>query len=143
MAKKRYDASIPRRMYWSDEIKNRKRCPECDSKLQKEYHTYIIIIKDMDDPEPFITGNDGGNFCPNCPAIVLDDGIFSKIAASADMTSRPLKFMVCGIIDDDAIPPEKSNLPLGYDDNHIPLVEFIPHSDEVDKRKRKRKNRKK
>ena len=143
MAKKRYDASIPRRMYWSDDVNNRERCPECGSKLEKEYHTYMIIIKVKNGQESFITGNNGGNFCPGCPVMVLDNEIFSKIVIAANTTSSSLKFIVCGIIDTDAVPPDKSHLPLGYDNNPIPLVEFIPHSDEVDKRKRRKINRRK
>jgi hypothetical protein len=35
------------------------------------------------------------------------------------------EFAVMGVIDLAAVPPEKAHLPLGDDDNPIPLVEFI------------------
>lgn len=149
MARKKFDASIPRRMYWSNEIKNKKRCPECNSKLEEEYHTYLLIIKGGNEFESFITGHDGGYFCPKCPVIILDYKTFSEIASATDIISSSFEFTVAGIVDIDAIPPDKSHLPLGDDDNPIPLVKFIQRADKDNserkdrgKRRRSKKHRK-
>jgi hypothetical protein len=40
------------------------------------------------------------------------------------------EFAVMGVIDLDAVPPEKAHLPLGDDDNPIPLVHFSKVSSE-------------
>ena len=44
------------------------------------------------------------------------------------------KFVLAGIVNVDAIPEEKQDLPLGGDDDPIPLVEFTKVSDEIRQR---------
>ena len=73
---------------------------------------------------PFIISNDGGWFCPTCPVVVLDyeDFLEGVLAAGA---SQGTVFTVAGIVDWEAIPEEKSDEPIGEEDNPIPLVEFL------------------
>ena len=80
----------------------------------------------------FIIGTDGGYFCSNCPIVVLDVNKFAELAkASFRVPVEEVQFTVPGIVDLDAIPEEKRNVPLGKEDNPIPLVEFINYAKAV------------
>jgi len=133
MRTNKYKSSIPRERYWSSDLKDSKRCPKCNSLLEKEYKSYLLAIKTEKDVETFITGNNGGYFCSNCPVVVLDSDKFGEMAVGAHKSfgglvsiihQRPsVKFTVVGIVDLDAIPEDKKNKPFN-DDNPIPLVKF-------------------
>jgi len=126
MSKKKFNSSIPREMFWSNEVQNKRICPNCYSRLEKEYHVYLMVIRARNNYEYFVTGNDDGYFCPNCKVVVLDYDKFAEIASAGkpDNFSDSFKFAVLGIVDTDAVPEEKENIPLGTDDNPVPLVEF-------------------
>ncbi|MEM4282249.1 MAG: hypothetical protein QW559_01730 [Candidatus Woesearchaeota archaeon] len=83
MRTERYKLSIPREMYWLSDIKDSKRCPKCNSLLQKEYKSYLLFVKTKKDAKPFVTGNDGGYFCPHFPIVVLDMDEFVELVSSA------------------------------------------------------------
>jgi hypothetical protein len=134
---KKFDASIPRRMFWSDELPNRNLCPLCHSRLESEYHTYLMAVRSKGGQESFMTGNKYGAFCSQCPVVVLDkDGFAKTVAETAGMAglgrSQSGQFAVLGIVDFDAVPEEKAHLPLGDDDNPIPLVAFIRTAESTD-----------
>ena len=119
-----FDASIPRRMYWNYDLKASNVCPECGTPLEKEHHSYVMLLKEAHEVIPFLVGNDGGRFCPKCPVVVLDPDVFSQSAAVGAPQSDSL--MVAGIVNMEAIPANKQPIPLGEEDNPIPLVEFLP-----------------
>ena len=98
--------------------------------LENESHAYFLIVKRKQHFEPLTTLNDGGYFCPNCPVVVLDNEKFEEMASIGIRSSKPVEFTVAGLVDYEAIPEDKAHLPLGYDDNPIPLVKFIGHPDE-------------
>jgi len=133
--KSEFKASIPRYMYWKSDLKNNRRCcPKCGSSLEKKYHSYMVVSEIGGERESFITGNDNGYFCRGCPVVVLDEKDFVE-PVSVATGSRKLKIAVTGIIDLDAVPEDKKHVPLGEDDNPIPLVEFLDHEeDNKDKR---------
>ena len=54
---KKYDASIPREMFWSDEIPDRNLCPACNARLGKEPHAYVVLMQKGKDRESFLSGN--------------------------------------------------------------------------------------
>jgi hypothetical protein len=127
---KKFDPSIPRKRYWSDSVPNKLRCPRCKSLLEKEYQSYLLTVQSYVDYETFISGNDYGSFCPQCPIVVLDiQGIKQTIQQVFDRTdwikSTKLSFEVLGILDLDAVPKEKFDQTLGTDDNPYPLVSFL------------------
>jgi hypothetical protein len=132
---KKFAASIPRRMYWSDDIGTKEICPECNAKLENESHTYLVVAKHKNDYEPFMIGNDGGYFCSNCPVVVLDNQEFETMASFGRQSSSSFQYTVAGIVDLDAIPEEKADLPIGGDDNPIPLVEFLKKTHKLSSRK--------
>jgi len=124
MTRKKFDASIPRKMFWSNKIPNSKLCTNCNAKLKREYHTYLIATRKGGNYETFITGNEGGCFCPNCEIVVLDHNMFAELVSQSNKFSTSLEFAVLGIVDMNAIPEDKKSIPIGGDDNPIPLVEF-------------------
>lgn len=82
---KKFDASIRRKMFWSDKLVNKKKCPLCHSTLENEYHTYVMVTRSGGETTPFISGNDHGAFCPECPVVVLDrKGFGTTITAMSE-----------------------------------------------------------
>ena len=120
----KYDASVPRRRYWSIEIESSHLCPECRSPLEQDHQTYLMFVKRVMEADPYLTSNNGGWFCPNCPVVVLDHDEFIDAVLAASGT-KARRFVVVGVVDWKAIPEEKKHLPLGDDDNPIPIVEFL------------------
>jgi hypothetical protein len=144
---KKIPASVPRKRFWSTEIGGTSACPECGARLEPEHHVYVMLIREGGDPQSFVMGNEAGHFCSDCPTVVLDYEEFNKFAFIATRALHP-EFMVPGIVDLSAIPPEKSNVPLGEDGNPIPLVKFSnlsmskPGIKSTVNSKEKRKNKK-
>jgi hypothetical protein len=136
---KKFDASVPRRMFWSDKLVNKKKCPLCHSTLENEYHHYIMAIRSGKETTTLATGNDSGDFCPECPVVVLERKGFERVIEgivkeSPDWAmSGAVSFVVIGIVNMDAVPEDKRHLPMGGDDNPIPLVEFLRESDTASK----------
>jgi len=128
VTEKRYDASIPREMFWSNKIPDSGLCPTCNAKLEKEYHTYLVLSRKGEDCKSFIAGNDAGKFCPNCDVVVLNWNMFAGNISYATRHSSSFEFTVVGIVDLDAIPDDKKGTPIGGDANPIPLVKFKKHS---------------
>jgi len=122
--KKKFTASIPRRRYLDGDIGSAQRCPECQGALEKEFHTYLMVIKKGREMTPFLFGNDGGHFCFKCPVVVLEHDVFVDGIMAAGET-KAKQFTVAGIVNLEAIPDDKKHLPIGADDNPIPLVEFL------------------
>ena len=132
---KKFDASVPRRMFWSDKLVNKKKCPLCHSVLEDEHHTYAMAVRSGGETTPLITGNDAGSFCPECPVVVLDRKGFERVVEGI-AEERPdwgisgaVRFVVLGIVNMEAVPEDKRHLPLGGDDNPIPIVEFLHEID--------------
>lgn len=110
---------------------NKKKCPLCHSTLENEYHHYIMAIRNGNETTTLAIGNDSGAFCPECPVVVLDRKGFERaIGGIAEESpdwgiSGAVSYVVIGIVDMDAVPEDKRHLPMGGDDNPIPLVEFL------------------
>jgi len=101
-------------------------CPRCGGSLQQSHQAYLIITRrGSKTTDSFVIGSDFGWFCTRCPTVVMDPADVSEMLQHKlphwDIGSE---FAVAGIIDLDAVPEEKSHLPLGDEDNPIPLVEF-------------------
>lgn len=121
---KKLDASVPRKMFWSTDVGGTDFCPQCHSRLENESHSYLLLVREPGDFQPFIVGNNDGYFCACCPVVVLDYEAFAKSAIAGNPSSCSFEFTVPGIVDLDAIPQEKADIPIGDDDNPIPLVKF-------------------
>ena len=134
---KKFEASVPRKMFWSTDVGGTDFCPQCHGRLENESHSYLLVVREPGDFQPFIVGNDDGYFCARCPIVVLDHEAFAESAFVGNPSSRSFEFTVIGIVDLNAIPKEKADVPIGDDDNPIPLVEFTNiHNKRLSKRRR-------
>ncbi len=147
---KKFDPSIPRRMFWSKDVGGKSRCPRCSTILENEHHMFLMATRRAHDIETFLVGNDAGYFCMKCPTIVIDGDSFADFARISIGGDTDFEFSVLGLVDLGAVPKDKGSLPLGGDDNPIPLVQFSNMSEREPKpgegttaSKRKRVKRKK
>jgi len=138
----KFPASVPRKMLWSTEVGGTSICPRCGAQLEKEHHTYVMAVRERGDIQPFVVGNEAGHFCSKCPTVVLDWDEFNDLAGLCIQSSQAA-FVVMGLVDLDAIPAGKANVPLADDDNPIPLVKFtnITGANSPAASKRKRRDR--
>jgi hypothetical protein len=135
----KFDASVPRKMFWSKDVGGTDFCPQCHSRLENESHSYLLLVREGGETQPFIIGSNYGYFCAHCPVVVLDYEGFGQLASAGNPQSHSFEFIVPGIVDLDAVPEDKSDVTLGDDDNPVPLVRFTNYSDqELAKRKRLR-----
>jgi hypothetical protein len=143
----RFPAALARKMFWSTQVGGTSVCPECAAGLEAEHHAYAMVIREGQDMQPFVVGNNAGHFCPKCPTVVLDHEEFNECASAAADGPRAA-FVVLGLVDFDAIPKDKEHVPLGDDDNPLPLVKFTNLGDSASGAKlsggegRKRKSKK-
>ena len=138
---KKFDASVPRRMFWSKDVGGIGFCPLCQDRLKQENCTYLLVVRELGDMQPFIVGNEGGYFCEHCPVVVLDYEVFEQSVLAGNPSSRSLEFTVPGIVDFHAIPEERANEPIGDDDNPIPLVRFANYRDDAPVRKKRKRGK--
>ena len=70
-------------------------------------------------------GSDFGWYCDACPVVVINSRQVSEMLGhSMPHWDVGNEFCVEGIVDLDAIPEHKRHLPIGGDDNPVPLIEF-------------------
>ena len=124
MAMKKFSASIPRKMFRSRDVGGTSRCPECGSRLESEFHAFLMAVRHAGEIDTFMVGNDAGYFCLKCPTVVLHYETFAQQTIFALDRKSQSEFTVLGLVDIEAIPQEKRSIPLGGDDNPIPLVQF-------------------
>jgi hypothetical protein len=123
MSSRKFPASIPRVMYWSDEVGGSFSCPNCGAALEAEYHFYLMTTPGHKEADFHMVGNTAGRFCGRCPLVVLDRAEFQRSAALSAPGAGGAAVTVMGIVDTDAVPKDKQDVPFG-DDNPIPLVQF-------------------
>ncbi len=124
MSRYKFPASLPRKMYWSDEIGSHACCPDCGAPLESEHHTYMMVTRRKGSVDSYMVGNDAGHFCCTCAVAVLDREEFERFVTLAARTTDGVDYIMLGIVDLDAIPEDKRNLPFDDDTNPIPLVPF-------------------
>ena len=124
MSRYRFPGSLPRKMYWSDEVGGHASCPDCGAPLGPEHHTYMMVTRRSGDMDFHMVGNTAGHFCGKCPLVVLDRDEFERFVALAARTTDGVDFVVMGIVDLDAVPEDKRSLPFDDDTNPVPLVQF-------------------
>lgn len=119
------DASIPRTSVLKEFENTPGPCLHCGEELHLHSHTYLVATRRGSElGDPFILGGDFGWFCLNCPAVVLNKQKVEKILmAGQSRWDIGDNYVVVGIVDLDAVPDSKRNMPFG-DDNPIPLVQF-------------------
>ena len=107
-------------------------CPHCGGPLRTSYQTYMVITRRGNKTtDSFMMGSGTlGWFCENCPTVVINpqevNGTLQYQLPHWDVGDE---FVVAGLVNLDAIPPERHHLPLGEEGNPIPLIEFTNISD--------------
>jgi len=125
--KKKFPASVPRKMYRSNEVGGHNLCPDCNSTIETEPHTFYIAVRHAGTEEFAMVGTDGGWFCQNCPVVVLDTRTFNRYALMGVPSKvKQVPYLELGIVDHAAQPEEKRHLPFGKD-HPVPLVPFLNH----------------
>lgn len=77
-----------------------------------------------------MVGGDFGWFCTRCPTVVVNPADVAEVLqVQLSHWDVGNEFLLAGIVDLDAIPEDKEELPLGTDENPIPLVEFTKISE--------------
>lgn len=130
------DFTIPRERIYREFEEQPGPCPRCGGPLQQSRQTYLVVTRRGEEiTDSFFIGSDMGWFCPRCPTVVINsEKVNELLTHGMPKWDIGTTFAVAGIIDLDAIPEEKRDLPLGDDDNPIPLVEFTSISDETRQR---------
>lgn len=117
-------------MYWSDSLKSSKICPKCGTVLNKEYQTYLVAVYIKKESDPYVAGNSGGYFCPNCPVVVLDKATFENAVRVLAGTRKvgSFEFAVLGLVDYDAFPDDKEDNEFGTENDPLPIIQFKERS---------------
>jgi hypothetical protein len=75
--------------------------------------------------DAFLISGDFGWYCEDCLTVVINPAeVDEMLSFSRPDWDTGEAFAVLGLVDLDAVPEEKSHLPLGDDDNPVPLVAF-------------------
>jgi hypothetical protein len=142
------DITIERTLYYHDGQTPPESCPKCGRPLVQFRGPYSVATQRGAQPgDTFLMGGNFGYLCANCAtAVVHTPALANMLGAAVD--SRPdwdagSHFMVLGLVDMDAVPPEQMDLPLDELDT-IPLVPFHAPSKPAKKRQKKpRKSKRK
>jgi hypothetical protein len=120
------DASIPRTRVVKEFEGDPGPCPRCSGALRQHYHTYLVVTRHRDKPsDAFMLSGDYGWFCLDCPTVVLQkQEVEDALQGALFRWDVGDHYAVTGLVDLDAVPEDRRDLPLGDDDNPIPLVEF-------------------
>ena len=116
--------STPRKMYWSDDVRGTRLCPDCHARLVPEPQTYLLVVRHGKSLDSRLVGSDGGHFCPACPVVVLDRKQFNAYAAMGPALRGGSSYVVPGLLDLSAVPEDTEDLPFDEADNPLPLVMF-------------------
>jgi len=135
------DVTVPRECIYQQFKDQPGPCPRCGEPLHQSPQTYVVVTRRGHEiADSLIIGSDFGWFCNRCPTVVINPEVVSRMLQHQlprwDVGSE---FAVAGIVDLDAIPEEKRHLPLGDEDNPIPLIEFANISRKPATRPEKRK----
>ena len=141
----KFSPSIPRRMYWSDDVGGCASCPECAKSLESDPQAYVAVTRRRGEMDFHMVGNSAGHFCADCPVVVLDREEFDDDVYLAVGDADGVDYSVMGIFDRQAVPKDKQGLPFDDATNPIPLVGFTntkadkPSAKSISSRPRKRK----
>jgi hypothetical protein len=92
-------------------------CPRCQGELKKEYGIFLLVTPE----EEWSITSANGLFCQQCTVLLLDEDDFNDRALLAGVTDE---YRIVGLVDLEAIPEDKRDMPIGEPGNPIPLVEF-------------------
>jgi len=121
------DASIPRVLVMGEFTGAPGPCPRCGGRLRQHCHPCLVATRRGKElTGVFILSGDFSWFCPDCPTVVINTQLVEEVLVGGTASRRDVveEYAILGLIDLDAVPEDKRDLPLGDDENPIPLVEF-------------------
>ena len=120
------DPSVPRVCIYQEFEKEPGPCPRCGGALHQEHQLYAIATRrGRQMTDTFMISGDFGWYCEDCLTVVINpEKVGEMLSFSKPGWDTGEAFAVLGLVDLSAVPEEKSHLPLGDEDNPIPLVEF-------------------
>jgi hypothetical protein len=135
------DLSVSRECFYRDFGPDPGPCPRCGGELVQQYASYLIATRSQrKQADSLMIGSDAGWFCHTCPTIVINrQKIGQMLNHGGGRWNVGQEFAILGLVNLDAVPPHKRHLPLGQDDNPIPLVEFRFEAEERRNERRSRK----
>jgi hypothetical protein len=101
-------------------------CPRCGGPLQQSLQAYMVATHHGGQAaDSFMISSDMGWFCTRCPTVVINTAELKEtLGYGLSGWDVGTDALVLGIVDMDAIPEEKDDIPLGDEGNPIPLVPF-------------------
>jgi len=101
-------------------------CPQCGGYLQQSRQTYSVATRrGRKLLDSFVVGSDFGWYCDSCPVVVIGTHqVGALLGHSMPHWEVGNEFCVEGVVDLDAIPEHKRHLPIGDENNPMPLIEF-------------------
>ncbi|MBI3361775.1 MAG: hypothetical protein HY023_11770 [Chloroflexi bacterium] len=120
------DVTIPRECHLRSFEGQPGPCPRCGGLLHRSRQSYLVTTRrGRHIADSFYVGSDFGWFCVQCPTVVINtDQLNEMLETGLPHWDIGNEFAVLGIVDLDAIPEDRRELPLGDDGNPIPLVKF-------------------
>jgi hypothetical protein len=119
-------------------------CPRCQGALHQQHQIYSVATRRGNKlTDTFMISSDFGWFCEDCPTVVINPAqVGEMLSFSRPDWDTGDAFAVLGLVDLGAVPKDKEHLPLGDDDNPIPLVEFTAVSGSPGARQARRRRSK-
>lgn len=101
-------------------------CPRCGGALHQESQLYAVATRrGRRMTDTFMMSGDFGWYCEDCLTVVINPAtVREMLSFSKPGWDTGEAFAVLGLVDLSVIPEDNGHLPLGDDDNPIPLVEF-------------------
>jgi hypothetical protein len=98
-------------------------CPTCGGDLEHQQLNYLIATRSgKANADSFMLGAEG-NVCRQCAAVVVDPQHISQfLHFQLPHWKVGKQFTILGLVDLDAIPENKRDMPMGDDDNPLPLI---------------------
>lgn len=120
------DLKLPRECTYRSFDREPGPCPRCGGRLYQRRELYLIATRRGPTlADAFMTSGDFGWFCAICPSVVINSrGVGSMLRYGKPGWDVGSEFTVLGLVDLDAVPPGKRNVPLGEEGNPFPLIKF-------------------
>jgi hypothetical protein len=101
-------------------------CPQCGGRLLQTRQAYAVATRrGRKQRDSFILSSDFGWFCVACPAVVINSRrVSAMLQYSMPNWDVGNEFCVQGIVDLDAVPKHKRDVPFGEEGNPVPLIAF-------------------
>lgn len=108
--------------HWASFIKGTIQCPRCETEMKQQYKAYVVLTDSKRGSEQFVCGSRAGHFCEGCRTLFLNCADMEEVVGMN--FAGKFRYTVVGIVDREAIPPERRDQELGTDTNPIPIETF-------------------